>query len=153
MTYLEAIVICKKLNTEEEELDCLVVGEAVQKILSMETINAVNKDTLLNIVRWCFPMIWEEVPAEGGRVMSECETCKHEGEICPSVSHYQGFCDGWEQKPITNADRIRSMTDEELAEWLGDMIYPECVCCPADNDGWCKDCKTKWLNWLKQEGE
>ena len=66
MTYLEAIVICKKLNTEEEELDCLVVGEAVQKILSMATINAVNKDTLLNIVRWCFPMIWEEVPAEEG---------------------------------------------------------------------------------------
>ncbi len=66
MTYLEAIVICKKLNTEEEELDCLVVGEAVQKILSMATINAVNKETLLNIVRWCFPMIWEEVPAEEG---------------------------------------------------------------------------------------
>lgn len=66
MTYLEAIVICKKLNTEEEELDCLVVGEAVQKILSMKTINAVNKDTLLNIVRWCFPMIWEEIPAEEG---------------------------------------------------------------------------------------
>lgn len=64
MTYLEAIAICKKLNTEEEELDCLVVGEAVQKILSMETINAVNKDTLLNIVRWCVPMIWEEVTAE-----------------------------------------------------------------------------------------
>lgn len=66
MTYLEAIVICKKLNTEEEELDCLVVGEAVQKILSMATINAVNKETLLNIVRWCFPIIWEEVPAEEG---------------------------------------------------------------------------------------
>lgn len=57
-----------------------------------------------------------------------------------------------DEKP-SNADRIRVMTDEELAEWLGDMIYPECVCCPADNDGWCKDCKTKWLNWLKQEGE
>ena len=51
----------------------------------------------------------------------------------------------------TNADRIRSMADEELAEWLGDMIYPECVCCPADNDGWCKDCKTKWIEWLKKE--
>lgn len=68
MTYLEAIVICKKLNTEEEELDCLVVGEAVQKILSMETINAVNKGTLLNIVRWCYPMIWEEAPAEEGEL-------------------------------------------------------------------------------------
>lgn len=52
---------------------------------------------------------------------------------------------------MTNADRIRSMTDEELADWFGDMIYPECVCCPADNVGWCKDCKTKWLDWLKEE--
>ena len=59
MTYVEAIKICSGLNTENEELDDLVIGEAVQKILSMETINAVTKDTLLNIVRYCFPMIWQ----------------------------------------------------------------------------------------------
>lgn len=64
MTYLQAIEICRNLNTDKEELDCLVVGEAVQKILSMETINAVTKDVLLNIVRWCFQMNWEEIPAE-----------------------------------------------------------------------------------------
>lgn len=50
--------------------------------------------------------------------MNECKTCKHEGEICPSVSHYQGVCDGWEPKPVTNADRIRAMSDEELAEFI-----------------------------------
>lgn len=60
MTYVKAIKICSELNTENEVPDDLVIGEAVQKILSMATINAVNKDVLLNIVRYCFPMIWEE---------------------------------------------------------------------------------------------
>lgn len=35
-------------------------------IKGMETISAMNKDTLLNTVRWCFSMIWEEAPAEDG---------------------------------------------------------------------------------------
>ena len=42
-------------------------------------------------------------------------------------------------KPITNADRIRAMTDEELTEWLGyigDAYY--------EPDG-------GWLDWLKEE--
>lgn len=59
----------------------------------------------------------------------------------------------WSTMKRTRGDCIRSKTDEELAEWLGNMIFPECVCCPADNDGWCKDCKTKWIEWLKKEAE
>lgn len=40
----------------------------------------------------------------------------------------------------TNADRIRAMTDEELAEWL-DQI-----------DGVGRfEFQTQWLDWLKQE--
>ena len=66
MTYRKAITICQKLNTLEEEEDLLVIGEAVRKILSMATINAVSKDTLLNVVRCLYSMIWEEVPAEEG---------------------------------------------------------------------------------------
>lgn len=53
----------------------------------------------------------------------------------------------------TNADRIRAMTDEELSRWLGDMIYPECVCCPAAKNWWCEDCYETWQVWLKQEAE
>lgn len=43
------------------------------------------------------------------------------------------------RKPITNADRIRSMTDEELAEWASAITLSEF----GD--------KKDWLDWLKQE--
>ena len=48
MTYLGAIEICNKIeeHSEEEAL------QAIEKILGMETINAVSKDALLNVVRW-----------------------------------------------------------------------------------------------------
>ena len=49
----------------------------------------------------------------------------------------------------TRGDYIRSMTDEELGAWLGEMIFPECVCCPADEVGWCKTCHENWVKWLK----
>ena len=42
----------------------------------------------------------------------------------------------------TNADRIRAMTDEELAEWIADKV--------ADV-GEFKQCVVEWLDWLKQE--
>ncbi len=52
-------------------------------------------------------------------------------------------------KPITNADKIRSMTDEELAEWFS--IY----CCRNKTyDAHCDEfgnCKACWLDWLKEE--
>lgn len=57
-------------------------------------------------------------------------------------------------KPITNADRIRSMTDEELADWLGvycngqtaQEIGKPC----ASGMGSCEEC---WLDWLREEAE
>jgi len=58
------------------------------------------------------------------------------------------------KKPITNADRIRSMTDEELADWLGvycngqtaQEVGKPCV----SGMGSCEDC---WLDWLRQEAK
>lgn len=58
---------------------------------------------------------------------------------------------------LTNADRIRVMTDEELAEWgatlpccppgpdLEERCYPQNVC---ENTDFARKC---WLDWLKQE--
>lgn len=65
------------------------------------------------------------------------------------------LCSEWEAvivpKPLTNADRIRSMTDEELAAWLSHHSMA-CVQgkrpCPEDCVGGCEQC---WLDWLKQE--
>lgn len=55
-------------------------------------------------------------------------------------------------KPITNADYIRAMSDEELAEFIGcDPMYNICPNdCQNDSDRPCKVCA---LDWLKQEME
>ena len=53
-------------------------------------------------------------------------------------------------KPLTNADRIRAMSDEELAKTLsGEEIYPWCAEEPCEYES-CTDCV---LAWLKQEAE
>jgi len=48
---------------------------------------------------------------------------------------------GVQKRIITNADRIRSMTDEELADWLFQ----------AWHNSWYT--LQEWLEWLKQEAE
>lgn len=53
--------------------------------------------------------------------------------------------------PTTNADRIRAMTDEELAEW-----YLKISMCPCDamNDGCALNddtCRRAWLDWLRKD--
>ena len=52
------------------------------------------------------------------------------------------------EKTRTNADRIRAMTDEELAIFLGDVD-----CC---NPNPCKPgmyCRICWLDWLRSPVE
>lgn len=65
-----------------------------------------------------------------------------------------------EMRKVTNADRIRAMSDEELAKFIEfvsagcDYMFPDCpahdrcklVC--DQNDA----CGKGWLCWLKQEG-
>lgn len=55
---------------------------------------------------------------------------------------------------MTNADRIRAMTDEELAKLIAYEGCPEG--CPLDGKScWYTqnydNCHSCWLDWLKQE--
>ena len=57
--------------------------------------------------------------------------------------------------PMTNADRIRAMTDEELADIMGPY---ECVGCPVETEnGEClqegENCHKALLRWLKSPVE
>ena len=63
---------------------------------------------------------------------------------------------------MTNADRIRSMSDEELSFFLDTATV--CVCFPCTRDinnlkhfNNCKhesgSCEKEWLEWLKGEAE
>lgn len=54
------------------------------------------------------------------------------------------------EKPHTNADRIRSMTDEELAGLLKEVKEDYQWANPDYPD--CEDCG-EWLNWLQLEAE
>lgn len=80
----------------------------------------------------------------------KCKTCKYYWNNGKDES-----CDkrGWDFERIdcpdfaskyktkTNADRIRSLTDEELAEWLS---------CNCTGDGYGNGTED-WLDWLKKE--
>lgn len=93
--------------------------------------------------------------------MASCERCKYQNkqeyeEPCVGCVH-----DATENyEPMTQADRIRSMTDEELANFLYgfndiDQKVKFCtnkkVCTDwlekEDTlpDGWCKECLLEWL--------
>ena len=56
---------------------------------------------------------------------------------------------------MTNGDKIRQMSDEEIAKYLCNFA---CIHCPASNFcdltiGNTKSCKKVVLNWLKQEAK
>ena len=61
-----------------------------------------------------------------------------------------------QRKPQTNADKIRAMTDEELAEWIFDRVKCQncqmlpCVKHGEDGTG---NCKELWLAWLRDEAD
>lgn len=79
--------------------------------------------------------------------MSLCENCAD--KTCYGYSHSILECEDF--IPQTNADRIRAMTDEELAGWFGTH-----ACCMAEPfachkpGGACKRC---WTDWLKSPVE
>lgn len=66
------------------------------------------------------------------------------------------FLEARKQQVRTNADRIRSMSDEELAEWLEYPIckYSKCAeVCPVFHENKDKSCKENILNYLRQPAE
>ena len=83
--------------------------------------------------------------------MITCDKCAFCSEIqggslyCARTDHFIpsiGCEDGQSRTEfVTNADRIRAMTDEELAEWLCDQIVDRNIGVPPET----------WLEWLKQE--
>lgn len=98
--------------------------------------------------------------------MAKCKNCKHleykdDGREryawCPFIGdnpdlEFERWCGAF--KKMTNADRIRNMTDEELANWLietisqgGDNLFG------CDHSLGCVDCKQCHLTWLQKEVE
>lgn len=79
--------------------------------------------------------------------MPECKICKHKGintHICDECASYYSM---YEKKIVTNADRIRSMTDEELGKAMFNFILnaasnPDFIMSPQG-----------YTDWLQSEAE
>jgi len=85
--------------------------------------------------------------------MANCVTCKAR---CDNAGQHRvktdcvSYISKDYPKPLTNADRIRAMTDEGLAKFLmrtGACFHDDCDYCNG------KDCDECWLDWLKQEAK
>lgn len=90
---------------------------------------------------------------------NSCKDCKHDKGKCVGVSRAGSHRCCFEQKEMTNADRIRAMSDEELAKWLLDMMSHKVACfgegafpyTPCRNEE--HDCVKCGIEWLKQPVE
>lgn len=84
--------------------------------------------------------------------------CAYHSAHCPDTDEEVGNCKAYEpiKKPVTNFDKIRAMSDEELATWVETIAG--CDLCPM-LDEQCSggevysraSCKHHWLDWLRQE--
>lgn len=91
--------------------------------------------------------------------MAKCKNCKHLGYLFDGDKVGERvWCGNIADSPVldmerdyeyyvpqTNADRIRSMTDEELAEWFNTVT--------KDVLGGSTWNKKGWLKWLRAESE
>lgn len=75
--------------------------------------------------------------------MVMCADCKHfSAETCyckrskVTVCSCYGCCEG--ARTVTNADKIRALSDDELAEWMSHEPQPGCGCLEC------------WQIWLQQ---
>ncbi len=76
-----------------------------------------------------------------------CPTCVYAKGICKKTGveiRTTTGCTYHTPKPITNADRIRAMSDEELANKMSGLESFALTC----GGGWHPE---KWLDWLKEE--
>lgn len=80
-------------------------------------------------------------------VVPDCNNCIKES-YCPMRTGGMS-CTGFQQKPETNADRIRAMTDEELAKFFADNLCE--LFCNGGVSSCNADCYIHALKWLRQE--
>ena len=93
--------------------------------------------------------------------INDCEDCNEKNvcEVQNMMNNYGFRCKMFSQRrPLSNADRLRAMADEELAEFAvstGQGCAPgkNFVECCFDHKDWLAeaDCRKCWLGWLKEE--
>lgn len=80
----------------------------------------------------------------------DCCNCRfehYEADEIPCIHCGMDTREYWQPKPKTNADRIRAMSDEELAEYFAEIGND------ASNGISYSENPEEWLEWLQQPAE
>ena len=88
----------------------------------------------------------------------KCESCTKYDD-CRTGSGLTWPCGAYVPKSVTNADRIRRMSDEELAEFIsrieigdfGPQVYGKTFCDMCKGQDKCDDCRLWWLQQPAEE--
>lgn len=136
----------------DEENDCYVIPEGWWENRHY------NPDEVYNNVVDDEVVAWQPLP-ELYITCANTECTYHTGNECPAQEGCAGYqqngeCDQY--KCMTQAERIRYMTDDELADFIRELN--ECCLAGAgmvdcSNNEDCIDCKGVVLEWLQSEVE
>lgn len=135
----------KQSNLTDKEMEDLknIVTDTLANVCAMADKHNIDRDSMLKYFADMLTALTEVASIQNYEANHTCN-CKHN-----SNSRDNEPCCRCDSKQ-TNADRIRSMTDEELAGFLKEVKEDYQWANPDYPD--CEDCG-EWLNWLQSEAE
>ena len=99
-----------------------------------------------------------DIVIANGFAMERCTFFSREYHCCV-LHNTRCKCEDYNPRnsnPITNADRIRAMTDEELDKFLGEVQWDVANFCGGvtqKQEYPVPEQRGAWLDWLRQEAE
>lgn len=121
------------------------IGELIERIQEAQELMLKEKLTANTVVL-------------NGKKYSRLFECGYHPSICGLTAELAPLPDNMEfivqyrvPQPKTNGDRIRSMSDEELAKFIAPLAScPGCYARRVNIEDCGYDCKKAWLDWLKE---
>ena len=130
-------------NLTDKEMEDLknIVTDTLANVCAMADKHNIDRDSMLKYFADMLTALTEVASIQNYETNHTCN-CKHNSNSRDNEPCCR--CDSRQ----TNADRIRNMSDEELA----DTLFNSCLefmhideCHYADNVGMCKKCISEWL--------
>ena len=140
----------KHSNLTDKEMEDLqnIVTDTLANVCAMADKHNIDRDSMLKYFADMLTAFTEVASIQNYETNRTCN-CQHNSNSRDNEPCCR--CDSRQ----TNSDRIRNMSDEELAEFLAYNAY--CEECYVEKDDSCcypdGTCKQKHLDWLQSEAE
>ncbi len=141
----------KQSNLTDKEMEDLqsIVTDTLANVCAMADKRNIDRDSMLKYFADMLTAFAEVASIQNYETNHTCN-CQHNSNPRDNEPCYR--CDSKQ----TNADRIRNMSDEELAEFLSEntsYYYCGVRCKDRTNSPTESSCNFRWLEWLQSEAE